>query len=131
MKKKVFLNVILIALICLGIFEYFKIGRSLVNVTLNKNFIYVSPFKKDAGVVDSLPNEVISAKQIIDRNQIKTFGLADFFLNDVYLYQRMVEFSYPARLGQSNQYIGLIDGDLSRRCSIIDRENRVVLYGCK
>ena len=131
MKKKVVFDIFLIVLIFLGIFEYFKIGRSLVSVTLNKNFIYVSPFKKDAGIVDSLPNEVISAKHIIDRNQLKTYDLADFFLNDEYLYQRMVEFSFPARVDRSNLYIGLVNGDLSRRCSLIDRENRVALYDCK
>jgi len=131
MKNKVVLNIFLFALIFIGIFEYFKIGRSLVSVTLYKNFIYASPFQKDAGIIDSLPNEVISAKHIIDRNQLKTYALADFFLNDVYMYQRMVEFSYPVRVGQSNQYIGLLNGDLVERCILIDNEKRVALYDCK
>jgi hypothetical protein len=131
MKGKVALNAFLISLIFLGILEYFKIGRSLISVTLNKNLIYASPFEKDAGTNDSLPNEVISAKHIIDRNQLKVYDLTDFFLNDAYIYQRMIEFSYPARVGQSNTYIGLVNGDLARRCTLIDRENRVALYDCK
>lgn len=131
MKGRVALNMLLIFLAFLGIFEYFKIGRSLVNVTLNKNFINTSPFEKDAGIIDSLPNEVISAKYIIDRNRLKTYELADLFLNDTYIYQRMIEFSYPVRVGQANQYIGLVNGDLVKRCTQIDRENRVALYDCK
>jgi hypothetical protein len=131
MKGKVALNAFLISLIFLGILEYFKIGRSLVSVTLNKNLIYASPFEKNAGIIDSLPNEVISAKYIIDRNQLKTYELADLFLSDAYIYQRMIEFSYPVRVGQSMQYIGLVNGDLVKRCTQIDRENRVALYDCK
>ena len=131
MKNKPVLDIFLIALILIGIFEYFKIGRSLVSVTLSKNFIHVSPFQKDAGTIDSLPNEVISAKHIIDRNKLKVYDLTDFFLNDTYTYQRMIEFSYPVKVGQSNHYIGSVNGDLARRCTLIDRENRVALYDCK
>jgi len=131
MKGKVFLNTFLTVLIFAGAFEYFKIGRSLVSVTLNKNFIDVSPFQKDAGIYDSVPNEVISAKHIIDRNRLKVYALADIFLDDTYIHQRMVEFSYPIRVGDSNYYIGISNGPLEVRCTPIDREKRIALYDCE
>lgn len=128
-KKTIF--VLIFVIICIGIYEYFKIGKSLVRSTLKQEFITVSPFSQNAGIEDSLPKEVIDAKKLIIRNQIDKYGLVDIFEKDVYLFQRLVEFSYPARFGSSPYYIGLRAGDLNNKCLKIDIENDVTLYECQ
>jgi hypothetical protein len=70
MIKKKFINFLLTVLICAGLNEYFKIGKSLVSETLTSSFLDSSPFALHAGENSSLPTEVINAKKLINRNSL-------------------------------------------------------------
>jgi hypothetical protein len=126
-----YLKLLFVLAIILGFIEYFKIGRSLVNGTRTKTFISVSPFAINAGEADSLPSEVLAAKKLIDRNSLKTFSLDKKFLNDPLLYQRVIEFSYPARFSKSNYFIGIVNGELKSKCNLIDSDADVGAYVCE
>jgi hypothetical protein len=131
MKKKRYVDFLLIILICAGLFEYFKIGKSLVGGTLTNSFINSSPFALNAGENSSLPTEVINAKKLIHRNSLQIFLLDKKFTTDPFLYQRVIEFSYPAKLGSSVYFIGMANGELKSKCNLIDTEENVAAYVCK
>jgi len=131
MKKKRFINFLLTVLICAGLIEYFKIGKSLVSETLTNSFVNSSPFALHAGEDSSLPAVVINAKKLINRNSLQIFSLDEKFINDPFLHQRLIEFSYPARFGNSNYFIGMSNGELKSRCDLIDTEENVSVYVCK
>ena len=131
MTNKKIINFLLIVLICAGLFEYIKIGKSLVGRTLTNNFINSSPFALNAGENSSLPAEAINAKKLIHRNSLQIFSLDENLINDTFLYQRIIEFSYPARFGISEYFIGLTSGELKSKCNLIDTEENVAAYVCK
>jgi hypothetical protein len=130
-NRSTFFNLLFIAIICIGLFQYYKIGNSLAPGTLTEGFINVSPFARHAGEKESLPAEVIAAKKLIGRNSLKIFSLADNFLTDPLLYQRIIEFAYPARVGGSSYFIGIVNGELKSTCHLIDSEENVGAYACK
>ena len=131
MIKSFSLKFIIALLFLAGTIEYFKIGKSLINSTITKSFINVSPFSIGAGDIDSVSADILHAKNLILKNSLKTFSLGKSFDSDPYLHQRIVEFAYPAKLTESNFFIDSINSKLNASCKLVDKYMNVGLYDCK
>jgi hypothetical protein len=130
-KKKIAFNYFILLIVIAGIHEYFKIGKSLINSTMSKSFIHGSPFAEKAGENDSLPQEVISAKKLIEKYSVDVFALGPEFHSDPYLLQRVSEFAYPSKIGNSQFLLGIKNSPKTIGCSKIDEDGAVDLYECK
>jgi hypothetical protein len=130
-KNKIAFNFFILLIVIAGIHEYFKIGESLINSTMSKSFIHGSPFAKKAGENDSLPQEVISANKLIEKYSVDIFGLGPEFYSDPYLLQRVTEFVYPSKIGDSQFILYLKNSPKKIGCSKIDEDGAVNLYECK
>lgn len=89
-------------------------------------------FKKDAGAVESLPEEIVSLHTLLKREKIQKFNLTGTMKDNPLLYQRAVEYTYPARLDSSAKDVFAIKGNrLESNCQLVSQLNNVEHYVCK
>jgi hypothetical protein len=68
-----------------------------------------------------LPNETIEIKDIIKRENLTYFNLSKKFKENIYLYQRTVEYSYPSKFNKKNDiFFELID-EKNNNCKILKK----------
>ena len=77
-----------------------------------------------------MPELVIETNQILKSNQLDKFSLGDKFKNDLYIYQRIIEYNYPIRYdGKSKFFISSIN-EKKISCQIIEKGIFVELLKC-
>lgn len=125
---------LLFLIILVGLIEYIKIGRSLLDGTYTKKFINSSPFSKGAGEIDSLPTEILDIKTIIERNNLTVIRLEFSSIDEplkVRLAARALEFLYPVKLNPKSQFVFLIGKQQSLDgCKNLDQLHDVNLFEC-
>jgi len=89
-------------------------------------------FKQDAGASSSLPPMILSLNALITREKIQKFRLEGALNDDPLLYQRAIEYTYPARLDPGAKDVFVIKGTpLNSNCVIINHQDSVAHYVCE
>lgn len=79
--------------------------------------VFKNPFNINSGVTSALPPEVIELRHFLRKNNHKDFNLSKVFKDDIHLYQRAIEFSYPIRINKdSKNTFFLISEDIPDFC---------------
>jgi hypothetical protein len=93
--------------------------------------IIKDPFNENSGITYALSNKVIESKSILKRNKIVHFNLSKKLKDDVYFYQRSLEFNYPIRINQSSKFVFFsINEDISEKCKVIETGKYLKLTQC-
>ena len=120
-------NKLLIFFFIIGIFQivYYWNERSNFEFQVLKN-----PFKKDSHINYVLPKSIIETNKILISNNIKKFNLSKKLKNDMYNYQRIVEYNYPIRFNEKSEYI-LITLEENGVCESISKGKFIELQKCQ
>jgi hypothetical protein len=93
--------------------------------------IIKNPFNENSGITYAVSNEVNESKSILKRNKMVHFNLSKNLKEDIYFYQRSIEFNYPTRISQSSKFILLsINEDITNNCKIIETGRYLKLTQC-
>ena len=111
----------------IGIFQivYYWNERSNFEFQVLKN-----PFKKDSHINYVLPKSIIETNKILISNNIKKFNLSKKLKNDMYNYQRIIEYNYPIRFDEKSEYI-LITLEENGVCESISKGKFIELQKCQ
>ena len=91
-----------------------------------------NPFDKEAGINFALPAEAIEAKNIINSNNLKDFNLSNKIKENIYLYQRILEFNYPIKINKNSDFVFiLIREEIPSKCKKLKKGNFLILLKCK
>ena len=120
-------NKLLIFFFIIGIFQivYYWNERSNFDFQVLKN-----PFKKDSHINYVLPKSIIETNKILISNNIKKFNLSKKLKNDMYNYQRIIEYNYPIRFDEKSEYI-LITLEENGVCESISKGKFIELQKCQ
>jgi len=120
-------NKLLIFFFIIGIFQivYYWNERSNFEFQVLKN-----PFKKDSHINYVLPKSIIETNKILISNNIKKFNLSKKLKNDMYNYQRIIEYNYPIRFDEKSEYI-LITLEENGVCESISKGKFIELQKCQ
>jgi len=122
MKITKFFLSILCVLQIFYIFQY----RSGFQLEVIKN-----PFKKNSGIYYAVSSEVIESRDIIEKNQLKSFNLSKKLKENTYLYQRIIEFNYPLRLTESSKYIFYLNDEIiPDYCEVLEASESLKITKC-
>ena len=79
-----------------------------------------------------LPHQVLKMLDMIDENEIANYQLSSTFEQDILLYQRIVESSWPIKLEEDSIYVFIYEDELIdfSDCSIIDQREGIYLVNC-
>ena len=122
MKITKFFLLILCVLQIFYIFQY----RSGFQLEVIKN-----PFKKNSGIYYAVSSEVIESRDIIEKNQLKSFNLSKKLKENTYLYQRIIEFNYPLRLTESSKYIFYLNDEIiPDYCEVLEASESLKITKC-
>ena len=91
--------------------------------------ILINPFNKNSYVSYFLPKTVIESKQILHFNNIKIFNLSKELKNDMYSFQRIIEFNYPIRFDEKSDFI-LMNVNENSNCKNISKGKLLKLQKC-
>ena len=89
-----------------------------------------NPFKKDSHINYVLPKSIIETNKILISNNIKKFNLSKKLKNDMYNYQRIIEYNYPIRFDEKSEYI-LITLEENGVCESISKGKFIELQKCQ
>ena len=118
---KLFLSILCVLQI-FYIFQY----RSGFQYEVIKN-----PFKKNSGIYYAVSSEVIESRDIIEKNQLKSFNLSKKLKGNTYLYQRIIEFNYPLRLTESSKYIFYLNDEIiPDYCEVLEESKSLKITKC-
>tara|TARA_B100000401_G_C52789780_1_gene712774 strand:+ start:272 stop:652 length:381 start_codon:yes stop_codon:yes gene_type:complete len=120
-------NKLLIFFFIIGIFQivYYWYERSNFEFQVLKN-----PFKKDSHINYVLPKSIIETNEILISNNIKKFNLSKKLKNNMYNYQRIVEYNYPIRFDEKSEYI-IISLEENGVCDSISKGKFIELQKCQ
>ena len=120
-------NKLLIFFFIIGIFQivYYWYERSNFEFQVLKN-----PFKKDSHINYVLPKSIIETNKILISNNIKKFNLSKKLKNDMYNYQRIIEYNYPIRFDEKSEYI-IISLEENGVCDSISKGKFIELQKCQ
>ena len=117
---------LLFLLICVLQFFYLLNFRSGFRYEILKN-----PFISDAGINFAVTKEVVESGKIIEKNKLNDFNLSPGLIENVYFYQRFIEFNYPIRIKEkSKNIIYLKDESAPSLCKIIEVNDYLKLIKC-
>ena len=89
------------------------------------------PFNENSGISYAVSPEVIESRDILKKYEAIHFNLSKKLKNDVYFYQRSLEFNYPIRINQSSKLVFFsINEDISEKCKIIKTGKYLKLTQC-
>ena len=108
----------------LQIFYYWN-NRSNFKFEVLKN-----PFKKNSHINYVMPKPIIETNKLLTSNNIKNFNLSEKLKNDMYTFQRIIEYNYPIRLDEKAKYI-LVYLDESFSCQTISKGEFIELQKCQ
>jgi len=110
--------------ICAIQFSYLFIYRSNFEYYILKN-----SFKKDFGANYVIPKEVKEVNKFIIKHNVKNFDLSNSLKNNIYLYQRITEFNYPARIIDESEFVFILKNENSS-CTILETGKFINLLKC-
>ena len=64
-----------------------------------------NPFNENSGISYAVSSEVIESRDILKKYEATRFNLSKKLKDDVYFYQRSLEFNYPIRINQSSKLV--------------------------
>ena len=108
----------------LQIFYYWN-NRSNFKFEVLKN-----PFKKNSHINYVMPKPIIETNKLLTSNNIKNFNLSEKLKNDMYTFQRIIEYNYPIRFDEKARYI-LVYLDESFSCESISKGEFIELQKCQ
>ena len=118
---------ILIFFFIIGIIQIFYYWNKRSNFEFE---ILKNPFKKNSHINYVLPETIIETKKILISNKIKKFNLSENLKDDMYNYQRIIEFNYPLRFEERSKFI-LFDLGEKNDCEIIKSGKLLELKKCQ
>jgi hypothetical protein len=88
-------------------------------------------FNENSGISYAVSPEVIESRDILKKYEAIHFNLSKKLKNDVYFYQRSLEFNYPIRINQSSKLVFFsINEDISEKCKVIETGKYLKLTQC-
>ena len=83
--------------------------------------IIKNPFNENSGISYALHPAVIESNDFLKKYKTADFNLSEGFINNIYLYQRSIEFNYPIRINEHSKYILFLNNeDIPNTCKIIE-----------
>ena len=123
-EKKIKFFFVIVCFIQIFYIFYFRSGF--------QHEVIKNPFHKDAGINSALPAEAIEVRNIINNQKLKDFNLSTEIQNNVYLYQRILEFNYPFRINKTSNFIFILKNEkISDNCKRLEGGNFLILTKCK
>ena len=119
-------NILLIFFFIVGIAQILYYWSERSNFKLE---ILINPFNKNSYVSYFLPKTVIESKQILHFNNIKIFNLSKELKNDMYSFQRIIEFNYPIRFDEKSNFI-IMNINENSNCKSISKGKLLKLQKC-
>tara|TARA_A100001015_G_C15019240_1_gene727148 strand:- start:48 stop:428 length:381 start_codon:yes stop_codon:yes gene_type:complete len=117
---------ILIFFFIIGIIQIFYYWNKRSNFEFE---ILKNPFKKNSHINYVLPETIIETKKILISNKIKKFNLSENLKDDMYNYQRIIEFNYPIKFDENSKYtLSLIEENF--KCKKIFKGKFIELQKC-
>ena len=89
-----------------------------------------NPFKKNSHVNFILPEVIIETNKILISNNIQKFNLSKNLKNDMYSYQRIIEFNYPIKFDEKSKYTLLLIEE-NYNCESIFEGKLIKLHKCQ
>lgn len=86
--------------------------------------------KPQAGEMSALPQIAIDIKTLVHQYDISKFQLSNELKEQTMIYQRIIEFTYPAR-EQKSQFLFTTRENNQLNCRKIDQLHEALLYECK
>ena len=119
-------NILLIFFFIVGIAQILYYWSERSNFKLE---ILINPFNKNSYVSYFLPKTVVESKQILLSNNIKIFNLSKELKNDMYSFQRIIEFNYPIRFDEKSNFI-IMNINENSNCKSISKGKLLKLQKC-
>ncbi len=119
-------NILLIFFFIVGIAQILYYWSERSNFKLE---ILINPFNKNSYVSYFLPKTVMESKQILLSNNIKIFNLSKELKNDMYSFQRIIEFNYPIRFDEKSNFI-IMNINENSNCKSISKGKLLKLQKC-
>ena len=89
------------------------------------------PFNENSGISYAVSPEVIESRDILKKYEAIHFNLSKKLKNDVYFYQRSLEFNYPIRINQSSKLVFFsINEDILEKCNVVETGKYLKLTQC-
>jgi len=89
------------------------------------------PFNENSGISYAVSPEVIESRDILKKYEAIHFNLSKKLKNDVYFYQRSLEFNYPIRINQSSKLVFFsINEDILEKCNVVETGKYLKLTRC-
>lgn len=124
-NKQKYIKFFFLIVCVLQIFYLFQI-RSGFKYEIIKN-----PFKENSGVNFAVSAAIIESNKILKKNNLSHFYLSKNLLDDIYFYQRSIEFNYPIRIKEnSNFIIYTAEETILNTCTTLDTGNYIKLAKC-
>ena len=90
-----------------------------------------NPFNENSGISYAVSPEVIESRDILKKYEAIHFNLSKKLKNDVYFYQRSLEFNYPIRINQSSKLVFFsINEDILEKCNVVETGKHLKLTQC-
>ena len=90
-----------------------------------------NPFNENSGISYAVSPEVIESRDILKKYEAIHFNLSKKLKNDVYFYQRSLEFNYPIRINQSSKLVFFsINEDILEKCNVVETGKYLKLTRC-
>ena len=77
-----------------------------------------------------MPEAIIETNEILISNKIEKFNLSKKLKNDMYNYQRIIEYNYPIRFDEKAEYI-LVSLEENYDCISISKGKFIELQKCQ
>jgi hypothetical protein len=98
-------NKLLIFFFIIGIIQIFYYWNKRSNFEFE---VLKNPFEKNSHINYVLPEVIIETNKILISNNIQKFNLSKNLKNDMYNYQRIIEFNYPIKFDEKSKYTLLL-----------------------
>ena len=120
-------NKLIIFFFILGILQILYYWSERSNFKLQ---ILSNPFKKNSYLSYILPERIIETKKILISKDINKFNLSKKLKNDMYFFQRVIEFNYPNRFDPKSKYI-FVSLEENQNCESILKGQYIELQNCQ
>tara|TARA_B100002052_G_scaffold77769_1_gene70731 strand:+ start:1873 stop:2253 length:381 start_codon:yes stop_codon:yes gene_type:complete len=120
-------NKLLIFFFIIGIIQIFYYWNKRSNFEFE---VLKNPFEKNSHINYVLPEVIIETNKILISNNIQKFNLSKNLKNDMYNYQRIIEFNYPIKFDEKSKYTLLLIEE-NYNCESIFEGKLIKLQKCQ
>ena len=123
-EKKIKFFFLIVCLLQIFYIFYFRSGF--------QQEVIKNPFDKDAGINFALPAEAIEVRNIIKNKKLQSFNLSKKIEENVYIYQRILEFNYPFGINKNSNFVFILKNEkIPNGCTSLESGNFLILLECK